>query len=268
MEYSIRLAALLSCMSLTSAGAKGQTVFAELAKGCYGDFVMFLAQEPPEDGGIARYSMDLVGIEQAEAFVTVVLRSGEPVAGFTIGGEDLDGDGTLFAAQDLEARGGILWGLGTRGNMPVAAGTFAIGADPFSVVRNISVDVFTRRGSRQTTSAAIEFAISTPHCIAADYNGNGAVEQADLDLVLLNWGHPGMPQPDGWLGQPLDDVIDQSELDNVLLNWGNFAGRLAAAPSVPEPGAGAIVCVCLGVMWYICCCVHHFRRCHAEPFGD
>jgi hypothetical protein len=65
--------------------------------------------------------------------------------------------------------------------------------------------------------------------IPGDYNGNGRVEQADLDLVLLNWG-TALAQP--WV----DGSVDQAELDGVLLNWGNTGG-LTAAAGIPEPAS-------------------------------
>jgi hypothetical protein len=67
--------------------------------------------------------------------------------------------------------------------------------------------------------------------IEGDYNDNGSVEQADLDLVLLNWGQAGVPA--AWLNDLPSGNIDQEELDGVLLNWGNMAGAITA--SVPEP---------------------------------
>jgi hypothetical protein len=69
--------------------------------------------------------------------------------------------------------------------------------------------------------------------IPGDYNGNGTVEQADLDLVLLNWG-TALDQP--WV----DGNVDQAELDGVLLNWGNTAA-LGSAAGVPEPSTLALV---------------------------
>jgi hypothetical protein len=71
-----------------------------------------------------------------------------------------------------------------------------------------------------------------PMGIMGDYNGNGTVEQADLDLVLLNWGTSGVPG--GWTNDLPDGNIDQAELDGVLLNWGNMAA-LGSDASVPEP---------------------------------
>jgi hypothetical protein len=69
----------------------------------------------------------------------------------------------------------------------------------------------------------------------ADYNGNGAVEQGDLDLVLLHWGSElSDPSAAGWNNHPPIGPIDQGELDDVLLFWGNSRMSPAAA-SIPEP---------------------------------
>jgi hypothetical protein len=79
-----------------------------------------------------------------------------------------------------------------------------------------------------------------PGGIPGDYNGNGTVEQADLDLVLLNWGQPGVPG--GWVNDLPDGNIDQAELDGVLLNWGNMAAQgLGTTAAVPEPAAWVLI---------------------------
>lgn len=83
--------------------------------------------------------------------------------------------------------------------------------------------------------------------VSGDYNANGVVEQADLDLVIINWGKPAVPVPHGWINDLPLGRIDQAELDSVLLNWGaggqvsvqpSLAGLFAA--SVPEPPAVGI----------------------------
>jgi hypothetical protein len=73
--------------------------------------------------------------------------------------------------------------------------------------------------------------------ISGDYNGSGLVEQADLDLVLGNWGADGTVPPPTWINDPPTGFIDQEELDGVLGNWGSMSGggSLASAASVPEP---------------------------------
>jgi hypothetical protein len=81
--------------------------------------------------------------------------------------------------------------------------------------------------------------------IPGDYNGNGTVEQADLDLVLLNWGQPGVPE--GWVNNLPEGNIDQAELDGVLLNWGNTGA--VGAGSVPEPSTWALILVVAGLGW-------------------
>jgi hypothetical protein len=82
--------------------------------------------------------------------------------------------------------------------------------------------------------------------IDGDYNNNGTVEQADLDLVLLNWGATAEPPPDGWVNNLPVGSIDQAELDGVLLNWGNMLAGSSAA--VPEPNTTALVAIILGTI--------------------
>ena len=77
-----------------------------------------------------------------------------------------------------------------------------------------------------------------------DYDDSGEVDQADLDLVLLNWGNPPRTLPASWTNmRPTEGIVDQEELDGVLLNWGNVAA-LGAAASVPEPSTWVLVAAC------------------------
>ena len=90
--------------------------------------------------------------------------------------------------------------------------------------------------------------------IAGDFNTDAVVDQADLDLVLLNWGGETATPPEGWLAldQLVGDVIDQSELDLVLLNWGNMAGGGVANTTIttPEPSTALMLCMAvLAMLW-------------------
>ena len=79
-------------------------------------------------------------------------------------------------------------------------------------------------------------------CLGAVEKG-GTVEQADLDLVLLNWGQTlTTPAEIGWVRDLPVGPVDQAELDGVLLNWGNAAGSSLVSTSggVPEP-AGVVL---------------------------
>jgi hypothetical protein len=69
--------------------------------------------------------------------------------------------------------------------------------------------------------------------LSGDYNGNGVVEQADLDLVLLHWGADGTTPPVGWIQGLPSGAIDQQELDAVLLNWGASLAAKSAPVSSP-----------------------------------
>jgi hypothetical protein len=83
--------------------------------------------------------------------------------------------------------------------------------------------------------------------LLGDYNDNGVVEQADLDLVLLNWGNATVPPPAGWVSDLPEGQVDQDELDGVLLHWGNAAEQVSAA-SIPEPAAAALTLICACLM--------------------
>jgi hypothetical protein len=80
--------------------------------------------------------------------------------------------------------------------------------------------------------------------LPGDYNGNGRVEQADLDLVLLNWGRAFDELPAEWINErPTQGGVDQAELDGVLLNWGNAVPEGIAA--VPEPAGWMLSAVAI-----------------------
>jgi serpin B len=74
--------------------------------------------------------------------------------------------------------------------------------------------------------------------LSGDFNGDGKVDQGDLDVVLLDWGAnaSGHQILEGWRIGRADGPIDQGELDAVLLNWGDSLPTLGHA-GVPEPAA-------------------------------
>lgn len=98
-------------------------------------------------------------------------------------------------------------------------------------------------GGFSSPRANISFTIeSVTSQLFGDYNADGFVSQADLDLVLLNWGESSIPNE--WVATDQFDgfFVSQNELDQVLLNWGNGAPpSLANAGAVPEPRAFALL---------------------------
>ncbi len=78
-----------------------------------------------------------------------------------------------------------------------------------------------------------------PGAFRGDYNFSKFVDQADLDLVLLNWGGTGIPN--GWTRDFPVGIVDQSELDGVLLNWGKVVPSPDFPDGVPEPGALLVI---------------------------
>ncbi|MEM9753984.1 MAG: hypothetical protein AAF916_11460, partial [Planctomycetota bacterium] len=64
----------------------------------------------------------------------------------------------------------------------------------------------------------LEIAAAVGSGLAGDFNGNGQVEQADLNLVLNNWG--GARGVWSNADALTTDNVDQEELNAVLNNWG------------------------------------------------
>ena len=88
----------------------------------------------------------------------------------------------------------------------------------------------------------VPFVLDFFAALTGDYNGDGFVSQADLDLVLLNWGDGTLPagfELGGLPGGVFDGLISQDELDGVLLNWGS--GAAAQATAIPEPSAAGVL---------------------------
>ncbi|MEM8782327.1 MAG: endo-1,4-beta-xylanase [Planctomycetota bacterium] len=84
--------------------------------------------------------------------------------------------------------------------------------------------------------------------LAGDFNGNGQVEQGDLNLVLNNWGQTlDDPEASGWLNDIPGGAIDQAELNRVLNNWGSILHPNLNGIAVPEPLGVALVVVVTAV---------------------
>jgi hypothetical protein len=75
--------------------------------------------------------------------------------------------------------------------------------------------------------------------LPGDFSNDGAVANADLSLLLDNWGEPVPPAPAGWNGiAPTAPAIGNDELSLLLDNWGNvLAGGPFSVQSVPEPSS-------------------------------
>ena len=74
-----------------------------------------------------------------------------------------------------------------------------------------------------------------------DLNGDAWVGQADLDIVLAQWGQSGGGITDPRADVNEDDFVGQFDLDYVLADWGE--GKPPTAP-VPEPAMLGIFALC------------------------
>ena len=144
-----------------------------------------------------------------------------------------DPDLPLIALDDPLAMDGVVLNnlfqtlsadvLGTGNQLELRFRAIADGADEVFAFRNLRVE-----GMADGPSVPV---------LEGDYSGNGLVEQADLDLVLGNWGAAANDVPATWINDPPEGFVDQNDLDQVLGNWGQISGAPLAATNVPEPSA-------------------------------
>ena len=82
--------------------------------------------------------------------------------------------------------------------------------------------------------------ITTLSLMPGDYNGNGLIEQGDLDLVLQNWGATASQLAVGLYGHG-PGQIGQASLDAALQHWGTATAPDFSGSPVPEPAALALL---------------------------
>jgi hypothetical protein len=107
--------------------------------------------------------------------------------------------------------------------------TIADGLDPSSTFFRIALGTNSDDNGRFTID---NFRFLTPEggpAIDGDFNGDGRVDNGDLNLLLGSWGAATVPPE--WVNG-FDSPVDNGELNALLGNWG-----FGVSVAVPEPSA-------------------------------
>ncbi|TWT48897.1 hypothetical protein [Botrimarina hoheduenensis] len=86
---------------------------------------------------------------------------------------------------------------------------------------------------------ALEDATTAP-AVPGDFNGDGKVDNGDLNLLLGNWGSPTVPVE--WING-FETPVDNGELNALLGNWGFGVGV-----AVPEPASALLAALACGLV--------------------
>ncbi len=130
-------------------------------------------------------------------------------------------------------------------NSTLAAGASVSLGSAFNVGSAQQIAFTYSEGNGLVSNGLIEFTTTT--VVLGDYDNDGFVGQADLDLVLLNWGDNAPPVPAGWVNQQPVGLIGQAALDGVLLNWGDGTPpTVAGVTGVPEPSSVLLLILAAG----------------------
>ena len=102
-----------------------------------------------------------------------------------------------------------------------------------------------RLPSGLTVEGPVSYINEPPMHLPGDFAGDGAVEGADLSLLLGNWGADVATVPAAWDGDPpTAPFVDGDDLSRLLGNWGNTTGAGASIAAVPEPASfGLVLCL-------------------------
>ncbi|MEM7624347.1 MAG: PEP-CTERM sorting domain-containing protein [Planctomycetota bacterium] len=113
--------------------------------------------------------------------------------------------------------------------------------------RNVAyVELFTPNLADGATISLGEIRAAGGTSLVGDYDGDGLVGQADLNLVLLNWGSSTIPPQWVATDQFNGERVGQDELNGVLLNWGDES---PAALAVPEPATAWVLAGGVAGLW-------------------
>ncbi|MEO1496340.1 MAG: endonuclease [Planctomycetota bacterium] len=95
----------------------------------------------------------------------------------------------------------------------------------------------------QTLALTLRSEVVSAGPLPGDFNGDGVVDNGDLNLLLPNWGASTSPLPSGWVGDPpIGAIVDNDELNRLLPNWG------AGIDAVPEPTTAAVLVLSLATV--------------------
>ncbi|MEM7577453.1 MAG: LEPR-XLL domain-containing protein [Planctomycetota bacterium] len=134
----------------------------------------------------------------------------------TLGAVLADADG-LTVATDMIADPADPNALSIRFTAPAAVPGSP--ESPGLLTYTLHVHALTGRGAFR-----LDTALSTPPppVLAGDFDGDGVVDQSDLNLVLNHWGRnvETLGLPDRWVQNDPGTLIDQAELNAVLNHWG------------------------------------------------
>lgn len=221
------------------------------------------------DGGLDIYPDSEVNISGGSVRDTVVIYSGSEIniSGGSLGSSldirsgsvvNISGgnweDHHLYASDDSEINlfgtefflGGVpMTGL-TLGEAYTVSERGLTISGVLQDASTFSISNFNGRGGPTISyDATLTVTLVYGPALPGDYDGDGFVSQADLDLVLINWGVGTLP--DGFDtaalggGGVFDGLLSQNELDGVLLNWGNGTPPAGGLSAIPEPGTLALI---------------------------
>ncbi|MEM7624348.1 MAG: PQQ-dependent sugar dehydrogenase [Planctomycetota bacterium] len=158
--------------------------------------------------------------------------------GYVYRGPITQADGLYFFGDFISNN---IWTLDTNDGLAVDSVTALLQPDAGGSISNITSFGEDLDGNLYIVTGGGSVYRLVLDLIDGDYDGDGRVGQADLDLVLTHWGASAIPPQWVATDQFNGERVGQGELNGVLLNWGDGTPPEPQGSAIPEPTSLALV---------------------------
>lgn len=184
------------------------------------------------------------------ALVDGVVSPGESIGSLTLGGLTMQAGSSIdieidsLASYDsIDLLGALSIDPDTTINVTLADGFTPQVGETYEIITGATSvgggfgTVVTNGIEMIARSVAGGVVLEVASALAGDFNGDGLVDNGDLNLLLGNWGSSSVPSE--WVNG-LSGTVDNEELNALLANWGT-----GSSTAVPEPATGLFLLVAL-----------------------
>ncbi len=183
-----------------------------------GTFQLLAEVDPAVGGGLSGFNIDLINIDSAVNLAPRLAVGGLPQRGFTVGLQDLSGDGSLFSEQNLVNQESLIFGIGQTAGGSVPEGFTGINV-PWGSPVTLATGTWSaaRPTLGESTTATLFNSVGTASAI-------DAIENTRIANVTP-LGGLGLED-----GNAQSDVVDLSPPPSVV----SITGATTGNPSIVE----------------------------------
>ncbi|TWT47746.1 hypothetical protein [Botrimarina hoheduenensis] len=211
-------------------GSAGAVQFNDLFGG--NPHVSFFADTAGNNGGLFQQSLLAQAGEEYRFTLEDVRLEQNFDADFNFGLEFFASDDFTKVGESIVAVDTSTTGDGLTFSMTSTAPVGAVYVRPLITFDNVNA-AYLGQSQASAFIFSTSLAVAVETAVDGDFNGDGRVDNGDLNLLLGSWGSTTVPA--AWINGFVSPV-DNAELNALLGNWG-----FGTAVAIPEPAAGLLL---------------------------